>query len=133
MTKEKKKIASVDIGLKRIGIALCLASNIVIPQNAIIRKNRNQSASEIDIILKEWDIDILVVGFPKSNDEMQRRIKHFVQLLKFDKEIIFQNEDMSSIEAQDLIKGDIKHKRDGRIDSIASKIILERYLKKSSF
>ena len=46
----------------------------------------------------------------------------------FDKKIIFQNEDMSSIEAEDLMKGDIKYKRDGRIDSIAAKIILDRYL-----
>ena len=59
---------------------------------------------------------------------MQRRIKHFVELLEFSGEIKFQNEDMSSIEAEELIKGEIKHKRDGRIDSIAAKIILERYI-----
>ncbi len=70
----------------------------------------------------------MIVGFPKSNDEMQRRIQHFVKLLTFDKEIIFVNEDMSSIEAEELMKGDIKYKRDGRIDSIAAKIILERHL-----
>jgi len=40
---------------------------------------------------------------------------------------------MSSIEAEELMKGDIKYKRDGRIDSIAAKIILERYLLSNSF
>jgi putative Holliday junction resolvase len=35
---------------------------------------------------------------------------------------------MSSVEAEELIKGTIKYKRDGRIDSLAAKIILERYL-----
>lgn len=35
---------------------------------------------------------------------------------------------MSSIEAEELMKGDIKYKRDGRVDSLAAKIILERYL-----
>ncbi len=123
-----KKIASIDIGLKRIGVAICLASNLVTPQNAILRKNRNQAALEVDKFLSEWEIDILVVGLPKSNDEMQRRIQHFVKLLSFEKEIKFQNEDMSSIEAEELMKGDIKYKRDGRIDSLAAKIILERYL-----
>jgi putative Holliday junction resolvase len=126
------KLASLDIGLKRIGIAISLTSNIVTPQKAVLRKNRNQASCEVDNILKEWDIDILIVGFPKSSQEMQKRIKHFVQLLKFDKKIIFQDEDMSSVEAQDLIKGEIKHKRDGRIDSISAKIILERYLAKNS-
>ena len=123
-----KKLASIDIGLKRIGTAISLTSNIVIPQNPILRKNRNQAALEVDNFLKEWEIDILIVGLPKSNDEMQRRINHFVSLLTFEYEIIFQNEDMSSIEAEELIKGKIKYKRDGRIDSIAAKIILERYL-----
>ncbi len=123
-----KKLASIDIGLKRIGTAICLASNIVTPQTAILRKNRNQAAAEVDKFLNEWEIDTLVVGYPKSNNEMQRRIQHFVKLLNFDKEIVFQNEDMSSVEAEELMKGDIKYKRDGRIDSIAAKIILERYL-----
>ena len=100
----------------------------MIPQNPILRKNRNQAALEVDKFLKEWEIDILVVGLPKSSEEMQRRINHFVKLLTFDKKIVFQNEDMSSIEAEELIKGEIKYKRDGRIDSIAAKIILERYL-----
>ena len=59
---------------------------------------------------------------------MQRRIQHFVKLLDYDKEVIYQEENMSSIEAEELIKGDIKYKRDGRVDSIAAKIILERYL-----
>ncbi|MCK5293997.1 MAG: Holliday junction resolvase RuvX [Arcobacteraceae bacterium] len=125
-----KKYGSIDIGLKRIGVATSLALDIVTPHQAILRKNRNQAALEVDNFLIEWEIDTLVVGFPSANDEMQRRIQHFVKLLNFDKEIIFQEENMSSIEAEDLIKGDIKYKRDGRIDSLAAKIILERYLTK---
>lgn len=121
------KYACIDIGLKRIGLSTSLTSMIVTPHQAILRKNRNQAALEIDNFLKEWEIDILIVGFPSASEEMQRRIKHFVSLLQFDKLIKFQEENMSSIEAQDLIKGDIKIKRDGRIDSIAAKIILERY------
>jgi putative Holliday junction resolvase len=50
--------------------------------------------------------------------------------LKFDGKINFQEEDMSSVEAEELIKGDMKYKRDGRVDSLAAKIILERYLQK---
>jgi putative Holliday junction resolvase len=126
---KKDKLASIDVGLKRIGIALCLTSDIVTPQKAILRKNRNQASCEIDNFLKKWDIDVLVVGFPNSNKEMQKRIKHFIDLLNFDKKIVFQNEDMSSIESKELIKGTIKHKKDGRIDSISAKIILERYLR----
>ncbi len=125
---DKNKYACIDIGLKRIGLATCLAMNIVTPSTAILRKNRNQAAFEVDDFLILWNIDILVVGLPSASVEMQRRIAHFVKLLKFTGKIVFQEENMSSQEAKDLIKGKIKQKRDGRIDSLAAKIILQRYL-----
>lgn len=124
------KLASIDVGLKRIGVAICLTSNIVTPQSAILRKNRDQAARDINAFLKEWEIEKLIVGFPSASEEMQRRIKHFVALLELSIPYEFQEENMSSIEAEDLIKGEIKYKRDGRVDSIAAKIILERFLAK---
>ena len=124
------KLASIDIGLKRIGVAICLTSNIVTPQNAILRKNRDQAANEVNAILKEWEIEKLIVGFPSANEEMQRRIQHFVSLLNLTIPYEFCEENMSSIEAEDMIKGEIKYKRDGRVDSLAAKIILERFLAK---
>ncbi|RBQ30202.1 Holliday junction resolvase RuvX [Aliarcobacter vitoriensis] len=125
------KLASIDVGLKRIGVAICLTSNIVTPQNAILRKNRNQAAADVNAFLKEWEIEKLIVGFPTSSEDMQNRIKHFVNLLELKIPYEFCEENMSSIEAEDLIKGEIKYKRDGRIDSIAAKIILDRFLTKN--
>jgi len=122
------KLASIDIGLKRIGVAICLSSNIVTPQTAILRKNRNQAANDVNAFLKEWEIEKLIVGLPSASEDMQKRIQHFVKLLELEIPYEFQEENMSSIEAEDLIKGDIKYKRDGRVDSIAAQIILERYL-----
>ncbi|MFV0481986.1 MAG: Holliday junction resolvase RuvX [Campylobacteraceae bacterium] len=125
------KLASIDIGLKRIGVALCLDENIVTPQNAILRKNRNQAASEVDNFLNEWQIDTLVVGLPnegESADEMQRRIKHFVSLLNFKNKVVFMAEDFSSYEAKERMRGITKQKKDGKIDSLSAVIILERYL-----
>lgn len=124
------KLASIDIGLKRIGVAISLTGTIVTPQNAILRKNRNQASNDVNSFLKEWEIEKLIVGFPSSSDDMQKRVKHFVQLLDLKIPYEFQEENMSSIEAEELIKGEIKYKRDGRVDSLAAKIILERYLSK---
>jgi len=126
------KLASIDIGLKRIGMAICLDGSIVIPQNAILRKNRNQAARDVNTFLKEWEIGKLIVGLPKdatSSEEMERRIKHFVSLLELNIPVAYQDEQSSSIEAKELTMGIFKHKKDGRIDSIAAKIILERWLK----
>jgi len=126
------KLASIDVGLKRIGVAICLDKKIVMPQDAILRKNRNQAARDINAFLTEWEIDKLIVGLPKdgsSSEEMERRIKHFVSLLNLTIEVAYQDEQGSSFEAKELTMGTFKHKRDGRVDSVAAKIILERYLK----
>jgi len=125
------KLAALDIGLKRIGIAISLDGKVSIPQNAILRKNRDQAARDVSSFLKEWDIDRLVVGLPlggSSEEEMKRRIEHFVSLLDFEKEVVYQDEAGSSLEAKELMRGLRRDKRDGKLDSLAAKIILERYL-----
>jgi putative Holliday junction resolvase len=126
------KLASFDVGLKRIGVAFCFDNKIVLPQNAIIRKGRKQAANKCSNLLKEWGIEKLIVGLPKggsSEEEMERRIKHFVSLLDIDDiEVEYIDESFSSYEAKELMRGEIKQKRDGRVDSMAAKIILERYL-----
>lgn len=126
------KIASIDVGLKRIGIAICLDGKIVFPQDAILRKNRNQAARDVKAFLTEWEIETLIVGLPKggsSEAEMERRIKHFVSLLELETITVhYQDEQGSSYEAKALTQGVFRHKRDGKIDSVAAKIILERWL-----
>ena len=122
------RLASIDVGLKRIGVAICIMSDIVTPQNAIIRKNRNQAALEVNNFLKEWQIEKLIIGLPSSSKDTQNRIKPFTNLLELKIPFEFCEENLSSIEAKELMKGEVKQVRDGRIDSIAAKIILERYI-----
>ena len=126
------KSAAIDVGLKRIGVAICLDGSIVLPQEAILRKNRNQAAREVRDFLEAWEIDTLIVGLPRggsSEAEMERRIRHFVSLLDLPASIAlhYQDEAGSSMEAKEQMQGLIRQKRDGRIDSIAAKIILERW------
>ncbi len=131
------KTASIDVGLKRIGVALCLDGSVVFPQDAILRKNRNQASRDVVSFLVKWEIERLVVGLPKggsSQDEMERRIRHFVSLLELkDIEVIYQDEYGSSIEAKEITQGVFRHKKDGKIDSISAKIILERWLFSQTF
>jgi putative Holliday junction resolvase len=106
---------------------------MVTPQPAILRKNRNQAARDVDSFLKEWEIDTLIVGVPKggsSEEEMTRRIEHFVSLLEFDGLKEYQDEYGSSLEAKQMMQGVTKQKKDGKVDSMAAKIILERWLVK---
>jgi len=127
-----EKIIAIDVGLKRIGIAYSPGGIAVVPLNAVIRKNRNQAALEIGEILKKYNAETLVIGIPKTNEEMSMRIKHFANLIEFDGKIEFVDESFTSAVVEEEIKGKIKHKRDGRIDSLAAKKILESYLAKKS-
>ena len=121
--------AGLDVGLKRIGVALAF-DKIVMPQNAVIRKNRNQAAREISEILQQNGVKKLVVGIPlggSSEDEMKRRITHFCSLLNFKGEIIFMDESYSIVEADEIRQFSGK-KKDGKLDSLAAMVILKRYL-----
>lgn len=125
------KYIAIDLGLKRIGLAYSAHKDIVTPLPAVIRKNRNQASAEVKKTILEWEVDAVVIGIPlggSSEDEMKRRIAHFMNLVDFDGEVLFQDEAGSSKEAESLMKGEIKQIRDGRIDSISAMIILQRYL-----
>ncbi len=126
-----KKYIAMDLGLKRIGLAYSPDGKIATPLPAVLRKNRNQAATDVKKVLDEWGAQILVVGIPmnpESEAEMRRRVEHFLKLVGFEGEVAYQDEDFSSFEAESMMKGEIRHKKDGRIDSLSAKIILERYL-----
>jgi len=123
---------SIDLGLKRIGLALSYGNGLVTPLSAVERRNRNQAANDVKKVLDEYQATTVVIGIPMGStteDEMRRRVAHFMSLVEFDGEIVYQDESHSSQEAEELMKGDIRYKRDGRVDSLSAKIILERYLK----
>ncbi|DAB38149.1 MAG: Holliday junction DNA helicase RuvA [Sulfuricurvum sp. GWF2_44_89] len=125
-------IIAIDLGLKRIGLALSAGAGIVTPLPAVERRNRNQAANDVKKVLNEYEATTVVVGIPMGStteDEMRRRVAHFMNLVEFVGEIAYQDESHSSQEAEALMKGEIRYKRDGRIDSLSAKIILERYLK----
>lgn len=78
------KYIAIDLGLKRIGLAYSAHKDLVTPLPAVIRKNRNQASDEVKKVLKEWEVNAVVIGIPlggSSEDEMKRRIAHFMNLV----------------------------------------------------
>ncbi len=126
------KYIAIDLGLKRIGLAYSAHKDLVTPFKAIERKNRDQAARDVKKVLIEWEVEAVVIGIPiggSSEDEMRRRVAHFMNLVAFEGEVFYQDESNSSIEAESMMRGEIKYVRDGRIDSISAMIILQRYLR----
>ncbi len=120
---------ALDIGLKRVGIALCVDSKVVIPLNAVFRKNREQAASEIKALIKEHSIALLIVGVPKgatSEEEMSKRVRHFVSLLEFTGEVRFVDESFTSKEALKFGVANSR-KKDGKLDSLAALVMMREY------
>jgi putative Holliday junction resolvase len=81
--------------------------------------------------LQSWEVDTLVVGLPRDGTDaeaMARRIRHFTGLLDFNGRVVFVDESFSSKEAEAMSRGVFRQKRDGRVDSVAAQLILERYL-----
>jgi len=106
------KYISIDLGLKRIGLAYSAHKDIVTPLPAVIRKNRNQASAEVKQVIAEWEADAVVIGVPlggSSEDEMRRRIEHFMNLVDFDGKLFYQDEAGSSLEADNMMKGQIKY------------------------
>ena len=121
----------VDVGLKRIGLAYSPDGKITVPLEPVLRKTRNQAAADLAKILAEKNCTHLVVGLPlgaSSQDEMKRRILHFVGLLQFKGAVSYQDESFSSKEAAEISRGLFGRKKNGKQDSLAAKIILDRFL-----
>ena len=70
-------IIAIDLGLKRIGLALSYGQGIVTPLRAIERKNRHQAAAEVKKVLDEYQALKVVIGIPMGSTteaEMRRRV-----------------------------------------------------------
>lgn len=126
------KYIAIDLGLKRIGLAYSAYKDLATPLEAVERKNRDQAARDVKKVILEWEADAVVVGIPmggSSEEEMRRRVAHFMNLVDFKGEVFYQDESNSSLEAENMIKGEMKYVRDGRIDSISAMIILQRFFR----
>jgi len=67
--KKKSRLMGIDPGGKRIGIAISDENKIVAtPYTTIIRQNYTELVSNIKIIVKEHDIEGIVIGNPINMD-----------------------------------------------------------------
>ena len=68
-TRKKSRLIGIDPGGKRIGIALSDENKIVAtPYTTIIKENYRVLVEQIKKIVKEYDIDVIVIGNPINMD-----------------------------------------------------------------
>ena len=130
------KIIGLDVGTVRIGAARAdTAIKIAIPDGFI--NVNGQEISEIQRKLRLYNSNILVMGMPRSNNGNQTAQSEFVK--QFARQvaatipglkIYFQDESLTSVEAERRLKARKNNYQKGEIDAESASIILQDFIER---
>lgn len=131
------RVLALDVGEKRIGIAVSDALNITAQGlETIERKDTEGVLNRIRSLVKEYDIAKIIIGMPFNMDGREgfsAKLTHeFTSLLKKEMPISVETIDERLTTAQGervLLEADVSRKKRKRsIDRIAAQLILQLYL-----
>ena len=136
------KIMGLDVGTKRIGIAL---SDFLLltaqPCETINREPEESAIQKITNIIKENSVKKIIIGLPKNMNgtigSQAEDCMNFSNLLKKnleDVEIIFEDERLTSRQAENILamQGKKYTKNKGLVDLKSACIILQQYLDRNN-
>jgi len=138
------RILGLDYGDRTVGVAMSDELTLTAqPMETIYRERTHklrQTLARIIEICDEYNVEKIVIGLPKSmNDEEGIRCqetREFADLLakRTTREIIFQDERLTTIEANDILMQAGVHwtNRKQYIDKMAASLILRGYLESMS-
>jgi putative Holliday junction resolvase len=127
----------LDVGDKRIGVALSDPNGILASPFTIINRQHEQADVETIIgIVHQQGVEQVIVGLPRSMDgsigEQAEKVRAFTQKLRQETEIPveFRDERLSTVSARRLMQAASTKKTRKRAedDAIAAAIILQSYL-----
>lgn len=132
------KVMGLDVGTKRIGIAL---SDFLLltaqPCETIDRQPEEKAVGKIEKICKQNSVTKIVIGLPKNMNGTEgvqaEDCKNFQELLKEkmpDMEYIYEDERLTSRQAEGILalQGKKYTKNKGLVDLKSACIILQQYL-----
>ena len=134
-----KKILSIDLGKKKVGIAISNNKHTV--TTPIKNMLRNKLFHEnIKKIILEYDVGAILVGLPLNYDKSLNKISQFIVDIsknmdlylienKINLPIFFWDENFSSFEAETLVRDFYKGKK---IDKFAAKIFLDDFIRENT-
>jgi putative Holliday junction resolvase len=132
------RILSLDYGDRRIGAAITDELGIAAHGlTTIVRKNREADMETLSSLVKEWEIDTIVIGYPRRIDGSEgiqcEKVNRFAVRLenRFHLPVIRWDETFSTKEAEDILRNDRpKNSKKNKlaVDRVAASIILQSYL-----
>lgn len=130
------KIMALDVGTKRIGIALSDYLHVIANRHSYIARDEN-SVQTIVNIAKENNVKKIIVGVPYNMDgtkgsQAKDCIDFAGTIQGF--EVIFEDERLTSETAEENLKAQkINFRKDkGLVDVESARIILEQYLSRNN-
>lgn len=128
-----KAVLALDVGEKRIGVAAT---------DGIVRIARQLGAIEVDgqefesilRLIAEEGADVVVIGYPRNQSGEATAQTAYVESFRdrlgqlTDTQLVFQDESLTSVLAEDRLKSYGKPYAKSDIDSLAAALILEDYL-----
>lgn len=126
----------LDVGEKRIGVALSEGGVLARPLTVIHRRSRLEDFAAIAEMVRDHEIECVVVGLPTSTEgeigPQARRVKRFARDLarSLPAPIVFVDESYTTVDALDIMAatGQSGKKRRERVDAVAAAVILQAYL-----
>lgn len=137
MTEELYRVLALDVGDKRIGVAVSDQTRMLVrPVTTVQRKNRDADVRRIADIVQDEEIRVIVIGLPKNMDGSEgaqaQKVRGFGKQLarQVDAEIVYEDERLSTFTAiESLVERGVKtgHERE-LVDMEAASVILQAYL-----
>ena len=129
------KIIGLDVGTRRIGVATADTNvRIAVPNTTVVVNNGFEFA-EIARIARANNTNWFVLGLPRSNEGRETAqsdyVREFAKSLKNavpGAKIRFQDESLTSVEAENRLKSRKKSYRKEEIDAEAASIILQDFI-----
>ena len=133
----KRKLLALDLGERRIGLAVTdAAGTFVFPAGYIVRTKLQQDISQVLDVAREREVQAILVGMPYTlageTGTQARRAQGFIGYLRRGTGLPIHEVDerYTSVEAEALLReaGRQPSRDKATVDEIAAALILQRYL-----
>ncbi len=130
------KLLAIDHGERRLGLAICDSSGLVARELTVLdRRSRGEDFSLIRELAAREGAEALLVGLPLNDASASRERERCAIVRRWarrlaratDLPVTLWDEQLSSVEAQDLARARKRGPREA-IDDLAARVILQSYL-----
>ena len=140
---EEKKIICLDIGKKKIGLAISDTKHRISSPLSILKKDKSLYPN-LKNVLTQYEIGGIIVGLPLDENlefnrmcqfikDITKNLDYYLQKNKFELPIFFWDESYTSFEAMTTTKNFFKNTKSQKksIDKFAAQIILGDFLREN--